>query len=157
MPSNPIDDHVGARVRGRRAELKITQQDLAENLGVTFQQVQKYERGLNRISASKLFRIAKILEVDVGFFFSGLDVRSPVADADSPGTTPTFDWDEIDPLLAFAGSDEGLELNRAFSKIRSAATRRHVVALIASIADDLDRKSASVPPPVKGIEDEYAG
>lgn len=69
---NPIDVHVGLQVRLRRKELKISQEKLAETLGLTFQQVQKYERGANRISASKLYEIARTLRVPIGWFFDGL-------------------------------------------------------------------------------------
>src|ERR1700740_3260585 len=69
---NPIDVHVGLQVRLRRKELKISQEKLAETLGLTFQQVQKYERGTNRISASKLFEIARSLRVSIAWFFEGL-------------------------------------------------------------------------------------
>src|SRR5471032_2060573 len=69
---NPIDVHVGLQVRLRRKELKISQEKLAETLGLTFQQVQKYERGSNRISASKLYEIARSLRVSIAWFFEGL-------------------------------------------------------------------------------------
>lgn len=72
---DPVDVFVGKRLRGRRIELKISQEKLGERVGVTFQQVQKYENATNRISASRLFRIAKILGVPVGHFFDGVDAE----------------------------------------------------------------------------------
>ena len=68
-----IDQHVGARLRLRRSMLDMSQSELGEKLGVTFQQVQKYERGTNRIGASRLFHVAKVMEVPVAYFFEGLD------------------------------------------------------------------------------------
>src|ERR1700734_2336267 len=85
---NPIDVHVGLQVRLRRKELKISQEKLAETLGLTFQQVQKYERGANRISASKLYEIARSLRVSIGWFFEGL--ADPAAGpVDGVGETET--------------------------------------------------------------------
>ena len=76
--ANHVDAHVGLRVRARRMELGISQQRLAQVLGVAFQQVQKYERGLNRISASRLFQISRALDVPVGFFFEGIEEGTSV-------------------------------------------------------------------------------
>ena len=70
--STTIDDHVGARIRGRRIMLGLTQQQLAELIGVTYQQAHKYERGINRVSAGRLFEIARVLSVPVGHFFEGI-------------------------------------------------------------------------------------
>jgi len=73
--ADPVDVHVGRRIRARRKELHVTQEGLADILKLTFQQVQKYERGMNRVSASKLFAIAQALRVPVGYFFEGLDAE----------------------------------------------------------------------------------
>ena len=73
---HPIDVHVGGRVRERRVELSMSQQRLAQDIGVTFQQVQKYERGANRIGGSRLFRIARVLSVPVAHFFEGMDAKA---------------------------------------------------------------------------------
>lgn len=81
---HPIDTHVGQRLRNRRAAMGLTQTHVAEKLGISFQQIQKYEQGRNRISASKLFDVAQILEVEVAYFFEGLD--QPKADALAPQT-----------------------------------------------------------------------
>src|SRR5271154_42401 len=85
---NPIDIHVGLQVRLRRKELKISQEKLADQLGLTFQQVQKYERGANRISASKLYEIARALRVSIVWFFEGLDDPTAERSADVAVVAP---------------------------------------------------------------------
>lgn len=127
---NPIDVYVGNRLRLGRKILSVTQEKLAENLGVTFQQVQKYERGLNRISASRLHQAAQILDVPVTFFF-------PQADATPPGTEPDC-AEERGEVMGFLCSSEGLELNRAFSQIKDAGMRRRVLDLLRSMASTSD-------------------
>src|SRR5271154_3361246 len=87
---NPIDVHVGLQVRLRRKELKISQEKLADALGLTFQQVQKYERGANRISASKLYEIARTLQVPIGWFFEGLTDQADEAPAHEASSAPGF-------------------------------------------------------------------
>jgi transcriptional regulator with XRE-family HTH domain len=121
--TNPTDARVGSRVRMRRLMLSMTQEQLAEGLGVTFQQVQKYENGANRISASRLVRICEILMVPPSFFFdsSSVDTKS--------GDLSAEDFD------SFFATSEGLSLSRAFVKIKNKATRRTFVALVESIAD----------------------
>ena len=81
---HPVDEHVGKRIRHRRWMLGTTQQQLADKVGIKFQQIQKYETGMNRVSASRLWDIAHALEVPVSFFFEGLD-ESVLADTDMPG------------------------------------------------------------------------
>ena len=103
---NPIDTHVGARVRLARKMQDVTQQALAEQLGLTFQQVQKYERGTNRISASKLYEAARALGVPVDFFFEGLANPSGAA-----ASTP----EQLPPELV--NTPEGLELAAAFLRV----------------------------------------
>jgi transcriptional regulator with XRE-family HTH domain len=106
-PVHPTDRHVGARVRHRRMALGLSQSDLGNVLGITFQQVQKYEKGTNRISASRLQRIAEALQVKAPFFFEELKGGSPNV-SDSP-----------DFVAAFVSSADGLALAKAFLKIRS--------------------------------------
>lgn len=120
MP-NPIDVHVGARVRLRRLSLGLSQEKLGEQLGLTFQQVQKYERGANRIGASRLYAIAQILDAPVSHFFEGL--------ADAPTEAPE---DSIETMLR---SPEAIELNRSFAKIDDPATRKRLADLVKSVAD----------------------
>jgi transcriptional regulator with XRE-family HTH domain len=132
---NPVDLHVGSRIRLRRKILGISQERLAESLGLTFQQVQKYERGSNRVSASKLYDIAATLQVQVAYFFEGL--------AD-PSVTPEG---EIAPeaehvVQDFLMTPEGLELAGLFPKITRARVRRRVLDLVRSMAEDEAEESA---------------
>ena len=122
---DPIDVHVGARLRYRRMLIGMSQEALGDSLGLTFQQVQKYEKGQNRIGASRLHRIARELRVPVGFFFEGLP-EAPAATADAPEAA-------IDPM-AFVSSPEGLQLNLAFQRIEDTATRRKIVDLVETLA-----------------------
>jgi transcriptional regulator with XRE-family HTH domain len=131
---NPIDVHVGLQVRLRRKELKISQEKLAETLGLTFQQVQKYERGTNRISASKLYEIARSLRVSIAWFFEGLsdplEGRVKGAEADAPSAQ------------SFLMTPEGIDLANLFPKIEHPRVRRRLVDLVRSLAEapvgDLD-------------------
>jgi transcriptional regulator with XRE-family HTH domain len=118
---NSTDQHVGSRVRMRRMMLGMTQADLSEAIGVTFQQVQKYEKGTNRVSASRLQHIAHVLQVPVSFFFEDADGSSPRHDAPP---------DEITPFMATA---DGLALAKAFMRIRNIEVRRRIAALVAEI------------------------
>lgn len=124
---NPVDAHVGSRVRLRRMLLGMSQERLGESMGLTFQQVQKYEKGVNRIGASRLFQIAKILDVPVQFFFE----EAPQADASSP--TGMAEPESESFILEFLNSREGLELNRAFVKISDPKVRKSVVDLVRSL------------------------
>lgn len=125
--ANQIDLHVGRRVRLRRKACGLSQQALATMLGLTFQQVQKYERGTNRISASKLFQIAHALRVPVEFFFGGLSDRSQAEEqADDPASI-------ADALLASQG---GLELAKAYLHIRQPRIRRGLVNLAEALAKE---------------------
>ncbi len=103
---HPVDIHVGKRIRHRRWMLGITQQHLADKVGIKFQQVQKYETGMNRVSASRLYEIAGVLEVPVGFFFEGLDGVA------------------VDPADDLFGDKEALELVRAYYAIPEPQRRR---------------------------------
>lgn len=135
MARNPIDTHVGTRVRLRRLELGITQQELARHIGVTFQQVQKYERGVNRISASKLFAVSRLFNVDVQFFFEGMGAVEEFQQSGFAEDVEKFDEEAIGQLMDFISSHEGLELNRAFANIQNQSIRRNIAALIEMIAD----------------------
>ena len=125
---NPIDVHVGNRVRMRRMLINMSQEKLGERLGLTFQQVQKYEKGSNRVSASRLYQMAQILGVPVQFFFE--DVVAPVpSDIVRSGGTA-----DSGAIMDFLNSSEGVQLNRAFNEISSSTVRRRVVDLVKSIA-----------------------
>ena len=125
---NPIDVHVGNRVRMRRMLIGMSQEKLGERLGLTFQQVQKYEKGSNRVSASRLYQMAQILGVPVQFFFEDM---SEVADIESSDVSGASETGEI---MDFLNSSEGVQLNRAFNEIASASVRRRVIDLVKSIA-----------------------
>lgn len=133
---NPIDVHVGLQVRLRRKELKISQEKLAETLGLTFQQVQKYERGANRISASKLYEIARTLRVPIGWFFEGLTDPSTGRDPELDTFGPTYAHD-------FLMTQEGVDLANLFPRIGQKRVRRRLVDLVRSLAEGEEGDSAS--------------
>ena len=132
---NPIDAHVGSRVRLRRMLLGMSQERLGDSMGLTFQQVQKYEKGANRIGASRLYHISKILDVPVGFFFE----EAPGIEQ-LPATHGMAEPESEAFILEFLNTREGLELNRAFTKIASAKVRKSLVDLVRSLSDPKDAK-----------------
>ena len=123
---NPIDLHVGARIRMRRRTLGHSQERLAEALGLTFQQVQKYERGANRISASKLYEAASFLKADVNYFYQGY----------GEAETVTTVHEAEAAVSSFLLTTDGISLAQAFPRIQSAALRRRVLALVEELAKD---------------------
>lgn len=125
-PSNVVDAYVGARLRMRRVMLGMSQGKLGKLLGVTFQQIQKYEKGSNRISASRLRQASHVLEVPVEFFYEGAPAPSVAGEASESATQP-FD-------VAFLATTEGFQLNRAFLRIRDPKVRRRIVELVISLA-----------------------
>ncbi|WP_296065795.1 helix-turn-helix domain-containing protein [uncultured Agrobacterium sp.] len=129
---NPIDIHVGSRIRLRRTMLGMSQEKLGESLGITFQQIQKYEKGTNRVGASRLQNISAILNVPVSFFFED-------APGDQPGGTPGMaEASSSNYVVDFLSSAEGLQLNRAFVKIADPKVRRRLVDLVKALAADGD-------------------
>jgi transcriptional regulator with XRE-family HTH domain len=127
---NPTDKHVGARVRMRRMMLSMSQEKLGDALGLTFQQVQKYEKGANRIGASRLQQIAHILQVPVSFFFEGapsVPGHLPGGLAEAP--SPAY-------ISDFLATSDGLSLTKAFMRIKDAKLRRRIVDLVEQIAED---------------------
>jgi transcriptional regulator with XRE-family HTH domain len=123
---NPTDKHVGARVRMRRLMLGMSQQKLAAGLGLTFQQVQKYEKGTNRISASRLQQIGNILQAPVSFFFEGAP-QPRGAQGSSATASPEY-------VTEFLSTPQGLKLLRAFMRIRNGKLRRSVVQFVQDIS-----------------------
>src|ERR1700741_3868919 len=111
--ANPIDIHVGSRVRFRRMLLGMSQEKLGEKLGLTFQQIQKYEKGINRIGASRLFDLAQVLGVSVPFFYE----EAPSAEVHAFMPDAFADKPEGQSIVEFLRSRDGLELNRAFVRI----------------------------------------
>lgn len=126
---HPVDIHVGLRLRLRRKEKGMSQADLADALDLTFQQVQKYERGANRISASKLYEAAQAVKVPIEYFFRGLDEQSVLEASISENT-----------VNAFLLTSEGLDLAQTFPRIKSAKLKRRILELVQTVArDDDDR------------------
>ncbi|ANM07679.1 XRE family transcriptional regulator protein (plasmid) [Rhizobium phaseoli] len=123
---NAIDSYVGARIRTRRQLLGMSQERLAEQIGVTFQQVQKYEKGINRIGASRLQRIAEVLHTSPSFFFEQGDSELVAV----PGLGGR---DRTDPVAEFLQTKEGLVLNRAFLKIADPDIRASIIALVTAM------------------------
>ncbi|SIQ70188.1 transcriptional regulator [Rhizobium sp. RU20A] len=129
---NPIDIHVGSRIRLRRTMLGMSQEKLGEQLGITFQQIQKYEKGTNRVGASRLQNISGILNVPVSFFFEDAPGEAGAA---QPGMSEVASSNYV---VDFLSSSEGLQLNRAFVKIADPKVRRKIVDLVKAIATDAD-------------------
>ncbi len=125
---NPIDKHVGSRVRMRRMMLSMSQEKLGDALGLTFQQVQKYEKGTNRIGASRLQQIANILQVPPAFFFEGAP-HTAHSSGMSEAPSPAYVSD-------FLATSDGLSLTKSFMKIKSSKLRRRIVDLVEQIAGD---------------------
>ena len=119
----PVDKHVGNRVRMRRLMLHVSQTRLGDALGITFQQIQKYEKGTNRISASRLQQIADVLKVPVSFFFDG---------ASENDQSSRIEWPEY--ATTFMATREGLALARAFSRIRKPKLRRCITDIVLQLA-----------------------
>lgn len=119
---HPVDRHVGLRIRMRRKEIGVSQERLAEALGITFQQVQKYERGANRVSASKLWEIAQALKTSVTYFYEGLG-----GDDQTPAAQQTQD---------FMLTTEGLELMAVFPRIAQPALRRKLLELVRTVSEE---------------------
>jgi transcriptional regulator with XRE-family HTH domain len=130
---NPVDVHVGSRVRLRRTLLGLSQEKLGDALGLTFQQVQKYERGANRIGASRLFDLSRVLDVPVSFFFDDMsqDVpeRSPAVDLELNDVSQS--GIDVDPMAR----RETLELVRAYYRIRDPLVRKRVFELAKALAN----------------------
>ncbi len=129
---NPIDKHVGSRVRMRRMMLGMSQERLGISLGLTFQQVQKYEKGTNRIGASRLQQISQIMQVPVAFFFEGapeLPIAGLAENGAGEAPSPTYVSD-------FLATSDGLALTKAFMRIDDGKLRRRIVDLVEQIAGE---------------------
>jgi transcriptional regulator with XRE-family HTH domain len=138
--ANVIDRRLGQRLRARRLEIGLSQERLAEILGLTFQQVQKYEKGVNRIAASRLFEIANALEVPAQFFFDGL-AASPSGVAEDGPDGLVFDT---------LSTPEGLQLMTLFGAIQSSRIRRRVVDLVRALSEEDATDEVVKEPPAKG-------
>lgn len=133
---NPIDRHVGNRLRMQRILSNMSQEKLGEALGITFQQVQKYEKGINRISASRLQQISRILNVPPSFFFQ----NAPDKTASSDEKRGLSDIASSQYVVDSLSTSEGLQLNRAFARISEPKTRKRIVELVATIAEQLEKQ-----------------
>jgi len=126
---DPIDAHVGSRIRLRRMLIGLSQEKLGDALGLTFQQVQKYEKGANRIGSSRLYKIAHLLGVSIQFFFDDLQAQ----DTDrargfaEPGAGPM--------VMDFFNTSEGVHLNRAFANIKDTTVRKRLVDLVKALGE----------------------
>src|SRR5258708_3267144 len=125
---NPIDRHVGLRIRLRRKELGISQERLAESIGLTFQQIQKYERAANRVSASKLWEMARALSTSISYFYEGLSDASEPPGSNLPHET----------LQNFLLTPEGMELAAVFPRIPAGRVRRKMLDLARAMAGEPD-------------------
>lgn len=128
---NLVDKHVGGRVRMRRLLVGMSQEKLGEALGLTFQQVQKYEKGTNRIGASRLLKIASILGVPVAYFYEGLPHEDVAQEGFSEPPTPAY-------MTDFLSTQEGVQLMKAFVRIKNPRVRRSVVDLVKELAGEED-------------------
>ena len=129
--ANPIDIQVGNRVRIRRMLIGMSQERLGDLLGLTFQQVQKYEKGVNRIGAGRLFEMSRILNVPVDFFYEGVNAHAGQSGAGEA---------ESAPVMEFVSSGEGLQLSLAFMKIKDSKVRKRVLDLVKSLAEEEAQK-----------------
>lgn len=116
---DPIDKRVGEMIKKKRLLAGLTQGDLGDELGLTFQQIQKYENGMNRVSASRLYRIAKVLKVSVSYFFSELDSTI-----------------KPDPAEAILRTSDGVKMARAYCSIKNPKVRRNVTILVSSLVEE---------------------
>jgi len=121
---NPIDVLVGSRIRMRRLLLGLSQEKLADGIGITFQQVQKYEKGANRVGASRLMAISKVLDAAPSFFFQDDDKLLP----------QEINVGKPNEIVSFVQSNDGVALNQAFAKITDPAIRKKIIALAKVLA-----------------------
>ena len=130
---NPIDKHVGSRVRMRRILMGMSQEKLGEALSLTFQQVQKYEKGTNRIGASRLQQISRTLNVPPAYFFDG----APSLDAVGASDETRYATAEAGSayIVDFLSTAEGLQLNRAFARLQNPKVRKRIVDLVMALSD----------------------
>jgi transcriptional regulator with XRE-family HTH domain len=133
---NPIDAAIGGRLRARRMVVGMSQGALGKTLGVSFQQIQKYEKGVNRISLSHAKSLAQALEVTPAYFLEG--VASATSNSGKPAES-----NGADNIVEFLSSAEGVQLNKSFARIRNSKVRKRLAELIAALADDL---GADIPP-----------
>jgi transcriptional regulator with XRE-family HTH domain len=133
---NPIDRHVGSRVRMRRVILGMSQEKLGEALGLTFQQVQKYEKGANRIGASRLQQISRTLDVPPAFFFEGAPSFESAQGDSKPNHLGVSEDASPSYVADFLSTAEGLHLNMAFARIHDPKVRKRIIDLVSALAGE---------------------
>jgi len=126
---HPVDEFVGLRLRWQRLKNKVSQEKLGKSLGVTFQQIQKYEKGSNRISASRLWNISKILGVPVNYFFDGYEDAIPAIEGFSESSEPALP-------IEFLQSHEGIKLFESFNRITNPKKRKNALDILETLADE---------------------
>lgn len=131
--ANPIDAQVGNRVRLRRMLIGMSQERLGELLGLTFQQVQKYEKGVNRIGAGRLFEVSRILGVPIDYFYEGVNGQH------APGAHGHNNGQAAPPIMEFVSSGEGLQLSLAFMRIKDPRVRKRMLDLVKSLAEETEK------------------
>jgi transcriptional regulator with XRE-family HTH domain len=141
---NPIDRHVGSRVRMRRVMLGMSQEKLGDSLGLTFQQVQKYEKGTNRIGASRLQQISRTLDVPPAFFFDGAPMLD-TAPGDDAAQIGVAEEPSSSYVADFLSTSEGLHLNMAFARIQDPKIRKRIIDLVVALAEG-EQPTAPVAP-----------
>lgn len=139
--ANPVDAHVGYRVRLRRMLISMSQERLGDLLGLTFQQVQKYERGINRIGAGRLYEVAEILGVPISFFYEGMDgIQAPAENGNGHGHGHGHGngngSEKPSAVMDFLSSNEGIQLSTAYMGIKDVKVRRKILDLVRSISTD---------------------
>lgn len=137
--ANPVDAHVGYRVRLRRMLIGMSQERLGDLLGLTFQQVQKYERGINRIGAGRLYEVAEILGVPISFFYEGMDATQVPAEhgnGNGNGHGNGNGNEKPSAVMDFLSSNEGIQLSTAYMGIKDVKVRRKILDLVRSISTD---------------------
>ena len=140
MTNNPIDKHVGERIRYRRILLGLSQQRLAQDIGLTFQQIQKYEKGVNRISASRLLEIAMVLGVPINFFFAEMtDNAGDGAAASHAPPGPDVPPTDMERFGDGSGR-ETLELVRAYYGVKDRTTRKRLLSMMRAIGESAERR-----------------
>ena len=127
--NSELDSYIGARLRMRRLMLGMSEEALGEKLSLTFQQIQKYEKGTNRVSASRLYELAQALDVPVQYFFDGISAEDEAVLHEAIAEDA-----HLSPFPDFVSSGQGIQLNSAFLRIGDRKMRRDVLAMIEGIA-----------------------
>lgn len=151
MSPHPVDIHVGKQLRMQRIIMGLSQEALAKAVGITFQQVQKYERGVNRMSSSRLFEFSQVLNVSIAYFFEGYDDHGAAGMQDTSESVPGVsegEAAEFEPEQVF--TRESLELMRCFHRVKSPQVKRRIVELTRAVADNkplLEEEEDATPAP----------